>query len=124
MSKAKDVEVTFEDQQRINTFGKLNLRFHELEAEMRHKKTLLDDLEDASNELMLTDEEQVRYVVGECFYYANAEEATERIEAATAEAQTEMDRLKQELQQTTGKMAELKQVLYGKFGDSINLEED
>jgi hypothetical protein len=34
----KETEVTWEDQQNINKFGRLNNKFHELEDEIKSKK--------------------------------------------------------------------------------------
>ncbi|GLJ08450.1 hypothetical protein SUGI_0089040 [Cryptomeria japonica] len=62
-----DTEVTWEDQQNINKFGRLNNRFHELEDEIKAKKEMTENLEDASNELILADEEIVRFQLGEVF---------------------------------------------------------
>ncbi|KAE8664688.1 putative prefoldin subunit 4 [Hibiscus syriacus] len=64
---ASETEVTWEDQQNINKFGRLNNRFHELEDEIKFAKEAIDNLEDASNELILTDEEVVRFQIGEVF---------------------------------------------------------
>lgn len=86
--------MNWDDQQRINAFGKLNTQRHELQAEIKAKKArsvnalradtglfstlncflsvrpfvfaspasqkLIEDLEDAGNELMITDETEVR----------------------------------------------------------------
>ena len=43
--------------------------------------------------------------------------------AASEKAQQELDDLKSQKKEVEDKMAELKKVLYAKFGDSINLEE-
>jgi hypothetical protein len=43
--------------------------------------------------------------------------------AASEQAQQELDNLKSQIKEVEGKMAELKKVLYAKFGESINLEE-
>ncbi|CAL8470702.1 g10244 [Coccomyxa elongata] len=115
-------DVAFEDQENINSFNKLFTRSSEIEAEIKVKKTLVDDLEDASNELMLADEEEVRYVVGECFYHAAPDEAEENIQKAADEAKESLTSLEAELESTKAQMAELKKVLYGKFGNSINLD--
>ena len=93
---AAEQEVRQEDQQRINTFNKLNSRLHELQAGVKAKKVLeshgsvvscnhnfclrltrsqgpapncadlqseLEDLEDAGNELMLLDDDQVELLM-------------------------------------------------------------
>ena len=54
-----DVEVRLEDQQRINQFGRLNGRMHDLEEELKAKRSQHDLLDDASNELILADDEDM-----------------------------------------------------------------
>ena len=44
------MEVLKEDQERINTFSKLNNRVHDLNAQLKAKSKWLEDLEDAGNE--------------------------------------------------------------------------
>jgi chaperonin cofactor prefoldin len=69
-----ETEVTWEDQQNINLFGRINSKFHELEDEIKAKKDMAENLEDASNELILADEEEMRYQVGEVFRHMPKEE--------------------------------------------------
>ena len=84
---------------------------------------LLDDLEDAGNELMLSDEEEALFVVGECFLHLSNDEAEGRIEKLTGEVEERRAKFEAELETVNERMAELKTLLYGKFGNSINLEE-
>lgn len=120
----KSTEVTWEDQQLINSFGRQNFRLHELEAQIKAKQKELEDLEDASNEMMLSDDEIVRFVIGECFVHIASDVAEEKVQEA-------IDNCKQQIEEITGNLSSLKEsmsklkgVLYGKFGNSINLEED
>lgn len=53
-----DVEVRLEDQKAINTFGRLNTRLHELTEEIKEKRSLHDQLDDAANELILADDDE------------------------------------------------------------------
>ena len=85
---------------------------------------LMENLEDATNELILVDEDVVRYQLGEVFCHMPSEEVEERLEALKEENKKEMDRLEEEKDAILGQMAKLKTILYGKFKDSINLEED
>ena len=57
MGDADDVEVRWEDQQRINAFGRLNGRLHDLEDEIKGKANQHELLDDASNEIMLADDD-------------------------------------------------------------------
>ncbi|KVF94866.1 Prefoldin [Cynara cardunculus var. scolymus] len=115
-----ETEVTWEDQQNINKFGRLNNRYHELEDEIRIAK----NFEDASNELILTDEEVVRFQIGEVFAHVPKDEVEMRIEQMTETTTKHLEKLKDEKDAVVAQMADLKKVLYAKFKDSINLEED
>ncbi|XP_024398199.1 probable prefoldin subunit 4 [Physcomitrium patens] len=119
-----ETEVTWEDQQNINAFGRLNNKFHELEDEIKAKKDMADNLEDASNELILADEPELRYLIGEVFTHLPVEEVEEKLESLKEENSQQLEELQEEKNEVLAKMAALKKILYGKFGDSINLEED
>ncbi|CAO2837092.1 unnamed protein product [Amaranthus hypochondriacus] len=119
-----ETQVTWEDQQNINKFSKLNNRFHELEDEIKFTKEKCDNLEDASNELILTDEEIVRFQIGEVFAHVPRDEVETRLEEMKEATVKNLEKLEEEKKSIVSQMAELKKILYGKFGDSINLEED
>ncbi|KAL7239205.1 hypothetical protein ACSBR2_005156 [Camellia fascicularis] len=119
-----ETEVTWEDQQNINKFGRLNNRFHELEDEIKIAKETNENLEDASNELILTDEEVVRFQIGEVFAHVPREEVENRIEQMKEVTSKNLEKVEGEKDSVLAQMAELKKILYGKFKDSINLEED
>ncbi|XP_075475372.1 prefoldin subunit 4-like [Primulina tabacum] len=123
-SSGSEVEVTWEDQQNINKFGRLNNRLHELDDEIRTAKEVNENLEDASNELILTDEEIVRFQIGEVFAHVPKEEVEDRIEKMKEVTSNNLEKLEAEKELIIKQMAELKRILYGKFKDSINLEED
>ena len=53
-----DVEVRLEDQKAINSFGRLNTRMNELEEELKEKRSLYDQLDDAANEIILADDDE------------------------------------------------------------------
>ncbi|XP_057763681.1 prefoldin subunit 4 isoform X2 [Salvia miltiorrhiza] len=123
-SSASETEVTWEDQQNINKFGRLNNRLHEVEDEIKIAKETNESLEDASNELILTDEEVVRFQIGEVFAHVPKEEVESRIEEMTEKTSKNLVKLEEEKESIVAQMAALKKILYGKFKDSINLEED
>jgi prefoldin subunit 4 len=83
-----------------------------------------DNLDDASNELILTDEEVVRFQIGEVFAHVPKDEVESKIEQLQEATTQKLEKLEEEKQSVVAQMSELKKVLYGKFGDSINLEED
>ncbi|KAL9274790.1 putative prefoldin subunit 4 [Drosera capensis] len=119
-----ETEVTWEDQQNINRFGRLNTRFHELEDEIKVAKEASENLEDAENELILTDEETIRFQIGEVFAHVSKEEVESRLEKMKEVTSKNLEKLEEEKESVLAQMAELKKILYGKFKDSINLEED
>ena len=83
-----------------------------------------DNLEDASNELILTDEEVVRFQIGEVFAHVPRDEVETRIEQMKEVTGKNLEKLEEEKDSVLAQMTELKKILYGKFGESINLEED
>ncbi|KAM7472663.1 hypothetical protein LguiA_010846 [Lonicera macranthoides] len=121
---ASETEVTWEDQQNINKFGRLNNRLHDLDDEIKIAKETNENLEDAGNELILTDEEVVRFQIGEVFAHVPREEVENRIEEMKAATDKNLEKLEEEKESILAQMAALKRILYGKFKDSINLEED
>ncbi|XP_027114353.1 prefoldin subunit 4 [Coffea arabica] len=123
-SSGSEMEVTWEDQQKINQFSRLNNRFHELEDEIKLAKETNDNLEDASNELILTDDDIVRFQIGEVFAHIPKDEVETRIEQMKEVTSKNLEKLEEEKESIVAQMDELKKILYGKFKDSINLEED
>lgn len=83
-----------------------------------------ENLEDASNELILTDEDVVRFQIGEVFAHVSKDEVEARIEQMKEVTTKNLEKLEEEKDSVVAQMAELKKILYGKFNDSINLEED
>ncbi|KAL1340015.1 hypothetical protein AAHE18_U086800 [Arachis hypogaea] len=102
-----NTEVTWEDQQNINKFGRLNNRFHELEDEIKIAKETNDNLEDASNELILTDEDVVRFQIGEVFAHVPKDEVENRIENMKEVTSQKLTKLEGEKQFVVAQMAEL-----------------
>lgn len=74
--------------------------------------------------MILTDEEMVRFQIGEVFAHVPKEEVEERIEQMKEVTSKKLEKLEEEKDSVVAQMAELKKILYGKFKESINLEED
>eukprot|EP00882_Tetradesmus_deserticola_P017342 GHRQ01018575.1.p2 GENE.GHRQ01018575.1~~GHRQ01018575.1.p2 ORF type:complete len:104 (+),score=55.28 GHRQ01018575.1:278-589(+) len=92
------VSVTWEDQQNINKFSNLYSRLGDVEQQLKEQKKLLDNLDDASAELMLADDDEaVRMRVGECFWGIDKAAAEEKLEALTEEAQQQYRQLEQQM---------------------------
>ncbi|PAV18487.1 Prefoldin subunit 4 [Pyrrhoderma noxium] len=119
-----NVEVKWEDQQRICTFSKLNTRFRTDEARLETLKEEKEALDDLSMELELADEDKpVLYRIGESFVHLPLPRALKRLENDTSELDAEISRIKDRVEETEKEMKELKLVLYAKFGSAINLDE-
>ncbi|KMZ61741.1 putative Prefoldin subunit [Zostera marina] len=119
-----DMVVTWEDQQNINKFGRLNNKFHELEEEIKISRDANENLEDAENELMISDEDVVRFQIGEVFAHMQKDDVENRLEEMKDEASKKLKRLEEEKALVVSQMDGLKNILYARFNDSINLEED
>eukprot|EP00161_Ancyromonas_sigmoides_P008400 TRINITY_DN2101_c0_g1_i1.p1 TRINITY_DN2101_c0_g1~~TRINITY_DN2101_c0_g1_i1.p1 ORF type:complete len:146 (+),score=88.96 TRINITY_DN2101_c0_g1_i1:64-438(+) len=118
------VQVTWEDQQKINQFGILNNRRHELEESHKELKEKHLQLEEASEEMILADDgAPVMYRIGDSFLYLAKDTVEARIERDQAAVAARLAATQGELADTEDTLQGLKKALYGKFGDSINLEE-
>ncbi|XP_078437365.1 ABI3-interacting protein 3 isoform X1 [Wolffia australiana] len=110
-----DTEVTWEDQLNINKFSRLNNRFHELEDEIKIAKDKNENVEDASNELILSDEDVVRFQIGEVFAHVAREDVEENLENMKEEAARHLERLEAEKETVLAQMGDLKKILYVGF---------
>ncbi|KAJ8098608.1 Prefoldin subunit-domain-containing protein [Lipomyces tetrasporus] len=121
--ESPDVSVSWEDQQRINGFSKLNSRLSELEDLYQQKKDENEYLEDVGTEIELVDEDDlVQYKIGDAFYWLKQSEVVERLEGESESTVTELNDLEDKIRSIKDEMDELKKVLYEKFGNAINLE--
>jgi prefoldin subunit 4 len=66
----------------------------------------------------------VRFQIGEVFAHVPRDEVETRIEQMKEVTSKNMEKLDEEKESVVAQMAKLKKILYGKFGDSINLEEN
>ncbi|OJA09264.1 hypothetical protein AZE42_02029 [Rhizopogon vesiculosus] len=117
-------EVTWEDQQRINTFSKLNTRLRSIEERLEELKQEKEALDDLSTELELADEDQpVLYKIGESFLHLPQPRAMQRLDKDQAAITSQLSELSATAEQCEKEMKELKVTLYARFGRAINLDE-
>ncbi|RDX47856.1 Prefoldin subunit 4 [Lentinus brumalis] len=117
-------EVTWEDQQRINSFSKLNTRLSGIKEKIEALKAEKEALDDISMELELADEDEpVMYKVGEAFIHMPHSRATKRLEKDLSLLNDELDKYSSDAEECEKTMKELKVALYAKFGRAINLDE-
>merc|ERR1711931_45359 len=122
----EDVNVTFEDQKKINTFARNTSRMTELKDEIEAKKKSLQNLQDASDDLMMFDDDTllVPYQIGDVFISHTQEETQEMLEAAKEALEQEVKDREGRVSAIQQVLADLKVQLYAKFGNNINLEAD
>uniref|UniRef100_A0A3Q3XBD4 Prefoldin subunit 4 n=1 Tax=Mola mola TaxID=94237 RepID=A0A3Q3XBD4_MOLML len=121
----EDVNVTYEDQQRINKFARNTSRMTELKNEIETKKKSLQNLQDACDELMMLDNDtpMIPYQIGNVFVSHTQDETQEMLETEKAVEQKVKD-LEDRVSAIQQMLSNLKVQLYAKFGDNINLEAD
>ncbi|KAK6308350.1 prefoldin subunit 4 [Coregonus clupeaformis] len=122
----EDVNVTFEDQKKINTFARNTNRMTEFKDEIEAKKKSLQNLQDASDDLMMAEDDTllVPYQIGDVFISHTQEETQEMLEAAKELLQQEIKDLERKVSTIQQVLGDLKVQLYAKFGNNINLEAD
>lgn len=119
-----DAVVVFEDQQRINMFAKKNTTMNDIKEQIADKEKQLRNIEDASDELMLIDDDQrIPYEVGEIFVLVTVEEAQKKLDEQKTEIESELLYLRTQASEIEDILMKVKSQLYAKFGDNINLEQ-
>ncbi|GMK55988.1 hypothetical protein CspeluHIS016_0210440 [Cutaneotrichosporon spelunceum] len=115
------IEVAWEDQQRINTFSKLNTRLADIQDRLKVKMEEKDYYDDLEMELELADG-PVMYKLGEAFFQLPLPAAKKQLRADRKRYEGEIGDLRVQAGQCEDGMKELKVLLYAKFGKQINLE--
>ncbi|KIY47275.1 Prefoldin, subunit 4, partial [Fistulina hepatica ATCC 64428] len=119
-----DVEVTWEDQQRINIFSKLNTRLRGINGKVEELKQEKEAIDDLSTELELADEDElVLYKIGETFLHMPHPRAMKRLAKDQADIEERLSKLTSTADDCEQQMQQLKTTLYAKFGKAINLDE-
>jgi len=118
-----EVEVLFEDQQRINRFGALNGRLLEVEQDIKSKQSQLDNAKDAVNEAEVAlDDDSLRLRIGEVFVDIDSDAAGSQMKKLAKKLKKDIADLNAEKATIATESGELKTTLYAKFGKQINLE--
>lgn len=76
-SKEEDVEVRFEDQEKINEFGRINNTLLEIRADIKQSKLDCDKLKDSSSELEMVIGGKIMILIGESFIECDEDAANE-----------------------------------------------
>ena len=137
-SEEVDVEVTREDQKRINQYGRLNARLHEIEREILRVRELKSKVEDAVGDALMIEEDDdeveanegavksspLKYSVGECFFDVSLDRANTLLERDQERIEERLDALATVMDDVKERMLKLKTILKSKFRDSIQLEDE
>lgn len=127
-SGQKEIVVTFEDQQKINRFARLNARTEEIKEELKAKKLALQNMDDALTEISAAEleddsDEGVRIQEGETFVKFAFDSATDWVEGKKKVLEEEVRTANSSIDTIREEMNQLKTALYAKFGkENINLE--
>ncbi|WWC61962.1 uncharacterized protein I303_104548 [Kwoniella dejecticola CBS 10117] len=119
------VEVAWEDQQRINTFSKLNNRLTDIQDLLKIKNEEKEYYDDLSTELELADEddtEPILYKLGDSFFKLKLRDARRQLKSDLKRYEVEIQELEGKKGECESGMKDLKVQLYAKFGKQINLE--
>ncbi|XP_004086337.1 prefoldin subunit 4 [Oryzias latipes] len=122
----EDIVVTFEDQQKINKFARNTSRIKELKNEIEANKKTLQNLQDASDDIMMLDDDTmlIPYQIGGVFVSHSQEETQKMLESAKEALEEEVRGYEERVSSIQQVLNDLKVQLYAKFGDNINLEAD
>lgn len=119
----KEIEITFEDQKKINDFSRINRRKNQNVFKIKQLEEEKNKLEDCLEELELSMEDHVDFNFAECFINLNTEEATELVEEKLTKIKSQISDYVTIKKGQMKELDQLKAMLYGKFGKSIQLEE-
>lgn len=121
----QDTIVEKKDQEKINMFSKLNMKYTDLKEEVKKLKEEQDNFIDAISaiEETLGEEGHLKLFLGEAMVAVNDEAATTYVEQIQEEKQSELEEKTEKMEEMEGQMRDLKSYLYARFGSSINLEE-
>ena len=89
------------------------------------KKKLIQQLDDGQQDVeMLIDDDACKIRIGECFLSVSNEHAEDYITNLLNDENKELKSLQKEFDTIKDNMSNTKSILYAKFGNTINLEED
>lgn len=112
-----EVVMMAKDKDDINQFSRHLARRNELKLLIQRRKKLIQLHEDASDELVLMDDDSpVHYTIGDVFIVDDKEQIESTLDNTKAELNKDVEEYEEELQNLTEQMTKLKAALYTKFG--------
>ncbi|CAD8131952.1 unnamed protein product [Paramecium pentaurelia] len=120
-----NIEVDRQDQQKINSFSRLNMQYHELIRLNQARKDELVRLSDGKDEMeLMDDDEKIPYKFGDSFIRVNVEKARTLIDEQVIQIKKQFEEDTKKIEETLKSMNNLKAKLYAKFGSQINLDDE
>ncbi|CAO1400761.1 unnamed protein product [Diamesa serratosioi] len=122
-----DVQITFDDQSKINKFANYVAKLEDLKEELKIKKTELQNIEEAVEEMELMEDDgtKIQFLMGEVFVYNNLEKTQELLLESKHNKEEEIKDIENRAKEIGDIMTVLKTALYAKFGmKNIYLEND
>jgi prefoldin subunit 4 len=126
IAKESDIQVTYEDQEKINLFARTNAKMQDIKEELDAKKKEVQNLEDAESELelILDEDELIPNQIGEVFVHCTQADTRARLAHLKTSLRAEMTGMEERCSGYRDTLTKLKAQLYAKFGNNINLEAD
>lgn len=119
------MQITYDDQAKINQFANLVAKVEDLKEDLKMKKNELTNIDEAIEELELADDDQIQFLIGEVFVINNLEKTQELLADRKGKKTSEISSIESQMSDIKATMDKLKKELYGKFGQkNINLEND
>lgn len=121
------MNVTKEDQQRINKFARLNARHEDIVDEIATKTNELRNYDDAQEEAtlqLMSDDAgaKLHIQVGDILVQLDQDQVEKWLEEKSNELKQSLGELEKRKEEISKEMTELKALLYARFGDNIHLE--
>ncbi|CAB3409953.1 unnamed protein product [Caenorhabditis bovis] len=120
-------QVTAQDQLLINQFARLYQEQTELKRAIEEIQSNISSFGEAEDEILLLDTNDASSVplrIGQTFVHFDSDSLTNILGDMKTESEGELAEKKKKLDSIKEEMNELKKILYGKFGDRINLESE
>jgi prefoldin subunit 4 len=88
----QDTHIEREDQDKINQFSRMNMRFHEVKDDIKKIKEDIENLDDAAQQVEESLGDELKLFLGECFVTVDEDGATNYVEKLQDEKSKELDR--------------------------------
>ncbi|WBW72904.1 prefoldin subunit Pfd4 [Schizosaccharomyces osmophilus] len=122
----EQIPVLAQDQHNLNEFSVLHSRRAVQELELKDIRTQVEDVVDAKNECELLDEDDVDQIplikIGDAFFQVSLDTLTEELEESESKLEKQSEQLDSHMEMDHSRIQELKNLLYAKFHDQINLD--